>query len=92
MFDNHTILLFWPKQTFNILSLRDLFRALFTWSRRAKDHGLLYLNYPQINEVGKSDHMEVQCSACFYFNIQRQGFCIDLLFSSAAYSEQEAQN
>ena len=25
----------------------------------AKDHGLSYLNYPQINEVGKSDHVVV---------------------------------
>ena len=24
----------------------------------AKDHGLFYINYPQINEVGKSNHME----------------------------------
>ena len=42
-----------------MFSLRDLC-ALFTWSRRttcANNHGLFNLNYPQINEVGKSDHM-----------------------------------
>ena len=36
------------------------FRALFSWSPRTtctKDHGLFYLNYPQINEVGKSNHI-----------------------------------
>ena len=55
MLDNHKILLFWlwNKQTFRMFSLR----ALFTWSRRtmsAKDRGLFYLNYPEINKVGKS--------------------------------------
>ena len=28
-------------------------------SAYAKDHGLFYLNYPQITEVRKSDHMEI---------------------------------
>ena len=28
-------------------------------SAYAKDHGLFYLNYPQISEVRKSDHMEI---------------------------------
>ena len=58
------IWLFWlqNKQTFRMFSLRNLsaFLVLFTWTRRttcAKDHGLFYLNYPQINKVGKSDHV-----------------------------------
>ena len=43
---------------YRIKTVRTLaaFRTLFTWSRRttrAKD----YLSYPQINEVGKSDHV-----------------------------------
>ena len=44
---------------FDTLTVWSAFLALFTLSRHttcAKDHGLLYLNYPQINEVGKSDH------------------------------------
>ena len=46
----------------HVLAGSSAFLALFTWSRRttcAKDHRLfLNLNYPQINEVGKSDHVE----------------------------------
>ena len=59
----YTVLLFWlkNKQIFRMFSLRNLRnRALFTWSRRttcAKDPTLFYLNYPQINEVGTSDHV-----------------------------------
>ena len=37
-----------------------LLRDLHFGCRRttcAKDHGPFYLNYPQSNEVGKSDHM-----------------------------------
>ena len=59
MFDNHTILLLW---------LKNEEKALFTWSRRttcAKDHGLFYLNYPEINEVGKSDHVVVTSCTIF---------------------------
>ena len=46
-----------------MFSLRDLrLVSVITRSRRAtcaKDHGL-YLNYPQINEVAKSDHMVIK--------------------------------
>ena len=43
------------EQTFSqVLAAWSAFPALFTWTRQtmsAKDHGLFYLNYPQINEV-----------------------------------------
>ena len=55
MFDDHTISLF-----SRVLAAWSAFRALFTWSwltTRAKDHRLFYLDYPQISEVGKSDHV-----------------------------------
>ena len=57
-FDNHTILFFWlwNKQTFRMFALRDLrdlrFAARSRGTMCAKDHGL-FVNYPQINEVGK---------------------------------------
>ena len=54
VFDNHKNLV--------ILTLAawSAFRALFTRSRRttfAKDHGLFYHSYPQIDGVIKSDHV-----------------------------------
>ena len=65
MFDNHTISLLFlqmSKQTFRMFTLCD--HLLFVFCslhldvlRCAKNHGLFYLNYPQINEVRKYDHM-----------------------------------
>ena len=65
MFDNHTISLLFlqmSKQTFRMFTLCD--HLLFGFCslhldvlRCAKNHGLFYLNYPQINEVRKYDHM-----------------------------------
>ena len=53
-----------------MFSLRDLRFVLCSvdpdvlWC--AKDHGLLYLNYPQINEFGKSDHMDrILCASTY---------------------------
>ena len=60
MFDNHTISFFFTIESTILSHAWSAFRLLFTWSRRttrAKDHRLFYFNYPQINEVGKSDHM-----------------------------------
>ena len=56
---NHTILLLWLEWTnlSHVLAAWSAFHALFAWSWHtmlAKDHGLFY---PQINEVGKSNHM-----------------------------------
>ena len=59
MFDNHTFLLFWlkNKQTFRF-SLHD---SRFVCSLDlAVDHRLFNLNFPQISEVGRSDHV-VNC-------------------------------
>ena len=44
------------------------FHALLTWSRCtvcAKDHGLFYLNYPQINKVRKFSHMAIEADYRF---------------------------
>ena len=63
MFDNHTILLLWlqNKQTFHMFSLCDLRFScsvlLISTCYMRKGSWAFYLNYPQINEVGKSDQM-----------------------------------
>ena len=44
-------------QAWDALTAWSAFWVLFTWSQPAKDHGLFYLNYPQINEVKKSKNM-----------------------------------
>ena len=62
MFDNRTILLFWlyNEQTFRMFSLRDLRFLLCSLELdvlRAQRIMGFYLDYPQINGVGKSDQM-----------------------------------
>ena len=58
MFDNYTMSLFklQNKQTFRILSLRDLRLVLCSLDldvlRAQRIVGCFYFNYPQINEVG----------------------------------------
>ena len=51
----------WEKNNFShTVAAWFAFRTLFSWSPRTtctKDHGLFYLNWPQINEVGKSNHI-----------------------------------
>ena len=43
---------------FSPCDLRFVFCSLgLDVQKRAKDHGLFYLNYPQINEIGKCDHV-----------------------------------
>ena len=60
---NHTILLFWlnNKQTFRMFSLRDLRFVRCSRDidvlRAQRIIGFFNLNYPQINEVPKSDHV-----------------------------------
>ena len=65
-FDNHTNLS-------HVLAAWSAFLAQFTWSRCTmctKDHGLFYLNYPEINEDQKSDGTD---DKCVYFFLM--GFC-----------------
>ena len=54
MFANHKILFY-----LHMLSLRDLHFVLCSFDLDVLRKGLwaFYLNYPQINEVGKSDHV-----------------------------------
>ena len=64
MFDNQTILLFWlqDKQTFHMFSLRDLLFVLCSLDldvQRAQRIMVFCLNYPQISEVGKFDHVVI---------------------------------
>ena len=65
MFVNRTILLFWlwNEQTFRMFSLRDLRFALCSRDldvlRAQRIMGFFYLNYPQIEEAEKSNHMDV---------------------------------
>ena len=81
MFDNHSILLFWMTIEYtnilHILAPWSAFRALFTWSRRTmyyvrKGSWAFYLNYPQINEVGKSDHIVARITEPIYSHARWQ--------------------
>ena len=82
--------------TINTLAAWSAFRALFTWSPRttcAKDHGLFYLNYPQINEVGNSDHMimlDVHYGACKHelWRSRRETVLLGLIFNCTAHRSQ----
>ena len=83
--DNHTILLHciltigWTNFSH---VLAAVFCALFTrslWTTSAKDHRLFYLNYPQIDGVRKSDHIECSCCQTLQFLLHSKDY-----FSSSA--------
>ena len=58
----------WTNLSHVFAACRSALLALFTWSRRTtwtKDHGIFYLNDPQINGVRKFDHKDSILT--FYF-------------------------
>ena len=59
---------------FSLLDLRFVLcsRDLDDGTTCAKDHGLFYLNYPQINEVRKSGHA---ASGFVFYPFEFDGFC-----------------
>ena len=60
----------------NVLAALSAFLALLTWTRpttRAKEHGHFYLDYPQINEVGKiRSHVSINKALQSFKNFARR--------------------
>ena len=65
---------------FSLLDLRFVLCSLdLAHTTCAKDHGLSYPNYPQINEVGKSD-VSSQSERALYVVYFINDFCLSINF------------